>query len=108
MRENLEWHLTPIIKWDNLNKTFPIRQPLDPGHWNHQQSGEFVTTLILILTGFGLILILMARKIMEMLFRKIRNPKRIRTTGIDDKAGNSMELKAMEKQEEEDSIHIQI
>ncbi|CAG7687069.1 unnamed protein product [Allacma fusca] len=40
LHEKINWHLTPEVNWDELNKTFPILTEMDHNHWNaaHESS----------------------------------------------------------------------
>ncbi|OXA41421.1 hypothetical protein Fcan01_23899 [Folsomia candida] len=39
--EKVTWHLTPIVNWDELNKTFPYLAPLNADHWERERNRDF-------------------------------------------------------------------
>jgi len=41
--EKVTWHLTPIVKWEEMEKVFPVFQPLDPNHWIHSDEGFWLS-----------------------------------------------------------------
>jgi hypothetical protein len=104
LMEKLEWHLTPLIRWDKLNETFPVFTPLDRDHWNHHQGHHLWILTIVVSTGFGfLVLFLAGRKLLG-----IRRQRRTRRSNKQKQ--EEMELKPVKKPEaaassDEESVH---
>ncbi|OXA56431.1 Copia protein [Folsomia candida] len=58
--EKVTWHLTPVVNWDELNKTFPYLTPLDADHWGRERNRDFWIMICIIgavfLTTFLIVL----------------------------------------------------
>jgi len=67
LNEQIHWHLTPLVNWENLNKTFPILKAMDGNHWKKDDNVGLTTTTIIL--GFGLGLL-----IAWILWRKFKRP----------------------------------
>jgi len=72
LHEKLDWHLTPQMDWDNLNKIFPVFQPMDPHHWNTHNGHEIWTLTTVFISGFALVGLVVAFKRILGCFRNGR------------------------------------
>lgn len=50
--EKVTWHLTPLVNWDELNRTFPILSPLNSNHWGRGSDSDFWIIMMAIGCGF--------------------------------------------------------
>ncbi|OXA45286.1 hypothetical protein Fcan01_19895 [Folsomia candida] len=86
MMEKLAWHLTPSVKWDELNRTMELLTPLDENHWYRFNDTNFWIIVALIGGGFAMILGLILHTKLTLCCRqnsdKVSEDKIINRTGI--------------------------
>ena len=60
--EKLTWHLTPVVKWDELDQTFPILTPLDPNHWMNNDNTWIIIGLAVVVLVLLALCVILCRK----------------------------------------------